>query len=659
MMERHGDDYVAFFRELVQTTLVVRVDEEGDYTLEYTDKSGAVQSKSMPGLKPGEPTRVSGADPLAPAVLKKGTDVVTSRIGIQGDWWHVGDVPLGFNVTEGSSAVYDFTSRLEETISLQDLNVEEQGFTVESANFQLRLPIEGEVKYDLGTSSGADGAPLTLEGSVEIPPSASDLATLEVSATMQGETGTAGFTAGIDQARANGAVRTWWVDGEPVAGQFLGAAWSFDPRVTMWAEGFFEQMAEGQNCAGASKADKCEPDMVPTDMQEGSEAEQEKEEFPVEDYPRLNDPEMSADDRAEAEQVLDALKRFFALDIVEHDRLSIVAQMSESDFAENAGPDAPRMSMRFEFLLEVAAAESVTVPAGTFDALKITEEMRTKMTIQEFENPQTGEPLLNSFAMDEIVARNTFWLEEETFRPLKMEASTPMDVDALLKRMMSSVSPSAWDQIGGKPIEDNDWRITVNAESRYEATQLRGSTNYAPLVGLTLAHAISSSSSAPLMWAMGSAGMGMGGMFGGPMMGDPYYGDDTYYTDPMYPSDPYPTPYPGWESPQERSPPSLSLTSAGALANDVKPYTVASATGSWSDISVTVDGNELYPAWSEDGSCITPAEGEFAACRAGQAIQGWEDIEAGDSLAVYAMSGSTLRIIDYASNSVILTLTVG
>ena len=65
----------------------------------------------------------------------------------------------------------------------EDLDVQEQGFLVESASFQLQLPIEGEMSYDLGTDT-ADGAPLTLAGSIEIPASAGDLATFEMTATM-------------------------------------------------------------------------------------------------------------------------------------------------------------------------------------------------------------------------------------------------------------------------------------------------------------------------------------------------------------------------------------------------------------------------------------------------------------------------------------------
>lgn len=640
MVERHGDDYAAFFRELIQTTLVVRVEQEGDYTLEYTDKDGAVQSQALSGMKPGEPRSVSGADPLAPAVLKRGEDTLVTRAGIDGEWWRIGDVPLGFNMSEGAKGLYDFTSRIEETISLENLDLQEQGFVVDRANFQLQLPLEGEVGYDLAAASGDEGSPLTLTGAIEIPSSAGDLVTLEIEATSQGEAGKAGIIAGVDEARANGSLRTWWKDGEPVAGQFLGGEYTADPRAIVWAEGFFAQMAEGQNCAGKTKADRCEPDEL--DTVEGTQEADEKEAFPVDEYPRLDDPEMNATEREEAEKMLDLLRAFYALDIVRGDKLTITAQANEEDFAKMGGTEAPRMSVRFDFVLEAVANEDVTVPAGTFSALKLTEELTTQMNVQQFDNPGTGQPLLSSFEMDEIIARSTFWLEEDTWRPLKMEASIPIDIDALLKRMMSSVSDSAWSEIGGKPIDDGDWRITMTAESSYVAKELAGATHYAPLVGLLLAHALSSSSSAPMMWAMQSAGMGMGSMFG------PSYGGEagTEYA-PGYEVDPAP-----------REPPVLSLASEGPAVDGVATYTVSASNLDWASVGVQVDGQDLSQAYLEDGSCPTPIESEYALCRDGVSLDGYEPMEAGDELRVFASSGQSLMLVDYETNTVLVRLTI-
>lgn len=56
--ERHGEDFRGLLRALLKTDLVVRVEDAGDYTVEYTDASGNVQTVTttpMPVRPKGEP----------------------------------------------------------------------------------------------------------------------------------------------------------------------------------------------------------------------------------------------------------------------------------------------------------------------------------------------------------------------------------------------------------------------------------------------------------------------------------------------------------------------------------------------------------------------------------------------------------------------------
>jgi hypothetical protein len=101
---------------------------------------------------------------------------------------------------------------------------------------------------------------------------------------------------------------------------------------------------------------------------------------------------------------------------------------------------------------------------------------------------------------------------------------------------------------------------------------------------------------------------------------------------------------------------SLAITSNGPIADGVKAYTIASASPgmTWGDLLVNLNGQML-----ERAEGCAPAEGEYAVC-AGDEPEGADaTVDAGDTLRVAAEAGQMLRIIDSASNSVVLTLNVG
>ena len=108
---------------------------------------------------------------------------------------------------------------------------------------------------------------------------------------------------------------------------------------------------------------------------------------------------------------------------------------------------------------------------------------------------------------------------------------------------------------------------------------------------------------------------------------------------------------------------SLSLTSAGALSNGWKNYTVASGTSGmkFSDLSLTVNG----VARTQDltfTSCNTLASNSvYGACQGGSAVQSAATVvTAGTQISLKGLSsGDTLRILDSQANSVMLTLTIG
>lgn len=107
----------------------------------------------------------------------------------------------------------------------------------------------------------------------------------------------------------------------------------------------------------------------------------------------------------------------------------------------------------------------------------------------------------------------------------------------------------------------------------------------------------------------------------------------------------------------------MALTSNGAIAGGVKEYVVASASPGlrWQDVSFTVNGGPQALSTTGNADCtsgITNAD-EYAPCTDSATIETAAGLaDAGNFVRIQAAAGDTLRVLDSASNSIILTLTV-
>ena len=604
-------------KEMLRTDLVVRVGSVGDYSLEYTNRLGVVKTQSLLAAAPGLPATVGDVDPFAPATLRKGTEVVYERKAAPQAWWHVGDVPLGFTMTPGASASYASTGSLTESLSLSDIDVPEGDFHLDTLKFTLSLPLDGTLSYELGAEDATDGAPLEISGSYFIPAGKGDLVTAEVKATQNGAVGTGGVKAGVEKALAKAEVTVWMKDGQPVAGQFRGAELDVQPRVTMWADGFLGEMAEGMSCAGTSKGDNCKPEEIEP-IHETTDSE-EKQELPVDEFPQAGDGE---DER----KAIEFLRTLFAQDIRKGDKVQLIATYSQDDFGAPSGFDGEG---RTEFVLEAVGPERVSVRAGDYDALKLVETFHT-VTRTDGVTDGEGNTLLKALTVNETLTRTTFWLDADTYQPLKMVAETPVDIDRLVRNVLDAVGADAWEQSGMEPVRPDQWKITATAESSYEAVTIDPETRFSAVAGLTLAHLLSSSGA--------SLPMGFLGVLN-PFAGPGYYDEAI---------------------PVEARPyRSLSLTSNGPLVDGVKTYTVSTASPDflWGDVYLSLDGDTLFQ--DVPAVCGVPTEPFWIACGDATSVEESDDaINAGDLLRLPAKSGQTLRVIDPYTNSVLLVLTV-
>jgi flagellin-like protein len=108
---------------------------------------------------------------------------------------------------------------------------------------------------------------------------------------------------------------------------------------------------------------------------------------------------------------------------------------------------------------------------------------------------------------------------------------------------------------------------------------------------------------------------------------------------------------------------SMALTSGGALASGVKEYVVASASPGlkWGDLTFTLNGAP-QDIDSTDANCAAggdPGADEYTPCTDTSSAEATSDlVSAGDGIHFHTAAGQTLRVLDSASNSIILTLTV-
>jgi flagellin-like protein len=111
----------------------------------------------------------------------------------------------------------------------------------------------------------------------------------------------------------------------------------------------------------------------------------------------------------------------------------------------------------------------------------------------------------------------------------------------------------------------------------------------------------------------------------------------------------------------------IALTSTGAISNGDKTYSVASATPGmrWLDITLTVDGTTVsqFTHVAGGASCSSSSDitnASWFPCSGATSEVGQGTVDAGDTVRIGGVSsGQTLRVLDSAANSVIVSLVIG
>lgn len=552
------------FQELesiLHASLTIRVGSPGDYTLSYTTRLGETRNETLSGLQPGVAHVVREVDPFAGARLTRGDETIAERQSVPFTGFAVGDVPLGARTAPGGASSYAYS--LDVHTALQAAGLDGTGdIDLESVDARVDLPLRGTINWT-ASDAGADGTRIDVNARVWSDTLEGGIARALIEATTEGGPLTGGFEVPALGLAADGAATFWFQDNRLAAAQSQGAGYAFAPTVYLWADGA-DAARFGQECAGKTRADACEPADLPRVDERVAPGERET----------MDGAGFEAETSQE-QRALRFMERLFALDMASGDEwvLAYAYDSSEDQY--------DRSDFRFRITIEtrVVSREQLAVRAGTFDALKVAQSARLQVdadSLSEYTgyDVETGQSNYSEVArgldIDETVARQTFWLHAETFAPLKLEAETPVDADALLTRVMGSLTDAGWDSLGFQPIAPDDLTWNVNALVRAEAVTLDTQARFAPAVGMGLATALTGSGS-------------MVGMTG-------FLFPSRHYAEAV----PEPRPYPAPTMPTPGSPypaDGMSLIQTGPVVNGSARLMVEHvANATWSDLRISVMG---------------------------------------------------------------------
>lgn len=449
--------------------------------LTYMDREGAVVTRPLSeftdkeSLEPGDEVRVDDANLTSGAVLSYGGAEVANRARPQPDWWVVGGYPVGFSLSPGASLAYRSTAHAGEKLGLSDVHFKDEPIEVERADASIALDVESLLELSLAEAEESVTAesehaarPLAwkLNGRVAVP--------VLVEAVGRNTTSGERVEAGVEVLPVTGAEfnahGTLWMNGSraPVRLDVAGGEARTDLDVIAWVTGAGIN-ASTFSCAGKTRADACRP--TEQDFSEARRVEPiEPDSENLDGAPWQVQPE-----------VLRNLTTLLAEDLRPGDLLSILVQVDSRNVDDyEPGPTDPRhVVIDYSAELKAVDVESVTVGAGTFQALKIIESMRVFIEVGEVPG-EDGRAPFRGITIDQQVVDATLWLEEGTFVPLRVEQSTPLDIGRILGDALASVDASFWEDAPLEPLDADDVRWTSENRMSVELVRKEGDVSFSP-----------------------------------------------------------------------------------------------------------------------------------------------------------------------------------
>lgn len=590
-------------------------------SITYQDRNGTTVTKALSAftgattLTQGAEVRIDDANLTSDASLSLDGKTVATRARPDVSWWTVGGAPTGFRMDPGSALSFLLTANANESIGLKDVEPTSADlpYKLDALTATLGFDYGATMNLTMGTDldwtlHGYAGVPMSLEGTIVNTTSQQPITGgVEL---LPGEVGTVDVSGKV---HFNGS--------EPTSSDVTGGKTTTDASVIAWLSGHDDLIDQAHfSCAGKTKQDACHPTEWPQDkLHQTTDIPASHTEAPRQETP------MSPTDLAN-------LTRLLSEDLVPGDALVVSFDLTQ-DKAHFTGTASIR----------AVDDEKVTVPAGAFDATKVVERFDGRFDVPE-QKDGNGAVVTKAFSIDQRFVDITYWLAKGSFVPLRVEQTTPFDLNKVVHDVINATPDETWKETAIKPLTASNVDFTLDAKTVLELQSMQGTAAFSPW---TVIGGFQGVALAPSIWgAELGAGAGAGylgfGALGRSMTSPPTM-----------------TPPPAPEQPAV----SLAITSAGPIehtdAGESKTYTVASASGglTYDRLAMTLDHAALDASADPPGWCVLDAS---RACDLNATYGG--DVRQGDSFRISStepLAGKTLRILDAYSGSTILTLTVG
>lgn len=475
----------------------------GSLTLSYRDRTGADVDRPLsdfttkPVLAPGDAVRIEDADIASHAVLSKNGAVVASRVISDPSWWTVQGMPLGFELDPGSKLAYDVTGGFEETATLHDVRIKEPAVHIDAMTASVHIRQSTHARLDFTgaeevvtatTTHKARPLAWSFDGEIRLP------MIFEVTGTDV-EKGTA-ILAGVEVLPETGVAfdargKLWFDEtGRAVLGEIDGGSFATQADVIAWATGVED--AEDFSCNGKTRDDACRPtewDLDEYAMEEQIPADRETFDDREGDVPS---------------DVLANVTRFLAEDLQPGDEIRFDMRLTD---ASDMWGLADGGVLAWSAEIKAVGFEQVSVEAGTFEALKVIEQVRVDSRI-----PLGSDTPID---VDQTLLEATFWFEPRTFVPLRLEYVLPFNIGEVAESLIAAAGDDFWE---GAPIERFDPEdLSIVTESRFalELAEKSGTARFSPWMTLVGAQYAGSAPGLmllyPAMYAWGGHSPGVTG----------------------------------------------------------------------------------------------------------------------------------------------------
>lgn len=470
--------------------------EASRFQVSYTDQLGNRVSRALSdftsgSIPPGGTVTVPDINLTSPGSVTEGGNALCTRGFAFRDWFRIQQQGIGFLMDPGSALVYSTTAGGSFGGSISDIEWTPPGsdstVKVNRADLEFNTDASGALSLTFANAPETVDTPDQSRQARKLDWSVSSTThfpgSFEFDSIVDGEP----FQFGIDVTDTKASVTAAGhlfvdTDSEIIRFALERGEIEFDAKVTAWSN-----KEDFEVCGGKTKEDQCEPEFI-------------QGKLPIQQaIPHSSSDPRPREPSDEKGFIQTALEGFLAESLQVGDRLTAEFILRERVYAF-ALPEG--FLAKVTFTLEATSLEDLTVPAGSFPAVKMLQEL-----VVDVESPGAGD---EGISIHETLSRVTSWLHRENFLVLKVRGESPVDFNKFVQDLVKAIPDAYWAQLGTPRPDPESFSVVADGVTTVELTRLSGSAAMSPWIGVMLAQVLPlvAGSSFGLIGTLGAGGFG-------------------------------------------------------------------------------------------------------------------------------------------------------